>query len=421
MRGWIIAVALLVALGPLFAVPGSTWAKDKPDKTKDKDDEYILVKFRENVTPAVEAEVHRKKGGEVKNEVKGLDVKVVKVTKGKTAEKLTEYQQDPNVEYAEFDGIGYVDWAPVDTKYNDQWNLNNTVNAAADINAPAAWDVTRGTTKATPPALPVISAIAILDTGINNHEDLAGKLGESANWTFMPTLNDVYGHGTHVAGIAAAATNNATGIAGVCPDCKILNGKVCNDDGACNYSYMANGVLWAVGCDWRDRAGRCLNPVRAKSINLSITGTYNSITLRDAIGKAWSRGAVVSCAAGNDGTSTMVYPAGYNTCIAVAATDSSDARASFSNYGSTWVDVAAPGVGILGTVGTSGYEAWNGTSMATPHVAGVVGLVWATGLCKDNTCVRSRIEGNADPIGGTGSLWSKGRLNACRAVGGTPC
>lgn len=427
-RGSIIAIALLVALGPIFGLPGSTWAEEKADKQEgtikdkpDKHDDQIIVKFRAGVPEAVEDDVHKKKGGAVKNEVRGLDVKVVKVAKGKAAEAIEAYQEDPNVEYVEPLGIGYVDWIPSDGSYAQQWGLDNTGQNGgkvdADVDGPRAWDLTRGAS-----AAGVRSAIAILDTGIReDHPDLAGKVVDRRNWTFAPTIDDVVGHGTHVAGIAAASTNNATGIAGVCPDCVIVNGKVCDDSGACNYDYIANGVLWAVGCEWRDQAGNCLSPVRARSINISITGTYNSITLRDAINKAWSRGAVVSCAAGNDGRSTMVYPAGYNNCIAVAATDRMDARASFSNFGSSWVDLAAPGASILSTVTSGGYESWSGTSMAAPHVAGAAGLVWSTKLCSANNCVRTRVESNADRIGGTGSQWAKGRLNACRAVGGTQC
>jgi len=419
MRVSVIVVALLLTLGPLFAAPGSAEARDKDEKHQ----EEILVKFKEGVSEAVEQDVHKTKGGEVKKEkeIKGLGVEVVKVGKGKTEAKIQEYLQDPNVDYAEALGIGYVDWAPGDAMYAQQWSLNNTGQnggkADADIDGPRAWDVTRGASNSR-------SAIAILDTGINEaHPDLAGKVVDRANWTFAPTLNDVYGHGTHVSGIAAASTTagGGSGIAGVCPDCTLLNVKVCDDSGACNYDYMANGVLWAVGCEWRDGAGNCLSPVRSRSINLSITGTFNSITLRDAINKAWSRGAVVSCAAGNEGSTTQVYPAGYANCIAVAATTSADARASFSNYGSGWVDVAAPGEGILSTVMSGGYESWNGTSMATPHVAATAGLLWSTKLCSNASCVRNRIESQADRIAGTGSQWSKGRLNACRAVGGTQC
>ena len=153
-------------------------------------------------------------------------------------------------------------------------------------------------------------------------------------------------------------------------------------------------------------------------INLSLGGTYDSITLRRAVETAWNKGVVLACAAGNSGNSGRFYPAAYTNCIAVAATDSSDRKASWSNFGS-WVDVAAPGVGILSSVVSGGYESWSGTSMATPHVAGLAGLLASQG--HDRSTVRSKIESTADRISGTGRQWANGRINACKAVGGTNC
>jgi thermitase len=139
---------------------------------------------------------------------------------------------------------------------------------------------------------------------------------------------------------------------------------------------------------------------------------------------------VLTCAAGNNFRSRPQYPAAYPTCIAVGATDHTDAKAIFSNYGSNWVDVAAPGKAILSTAPNHPNTIWgsatvanpyallDGTSTATPHVAGVAGLVWATGMCSTNTCVRSRIEQHADAVAGTGSWWRWGRLNAVRALTG---
>jgi len=123
-----------------------------------------------------------------------------------------------------------------------------------------------------------------------------------------------------------------------------------------------------------------------------------------------------------------VLPAAYTNCIAVAATDANDARASWSNYGSAWVDVAAPGVAIWSTLNPlantysdpSGYGRLSGTSMASPHVAGLAGLLWSKGL-PSNARVRAQIESSVDKVPGGAALWSKGRINACRAVGGSNC
>jgi len=385
----------------------------------------VLVKFQPGVSASDEAVAHRQAGGQVVRLVAALDVQVVRVS-GPATQALADYQRNPNVEYAELNGIAYPAWAPNDPYYtsNQQWALNNLGTtggtADSDIDAPQAWDVTRGTSAQT---------IAIVDTGVMaDHPDLAGKVIDSRNWYDGTGTQDGYGHGTHVAGIAAATTNNGTGVAGVCPGCSLLNAKVCDDFGSCPYDRIANGILWSVGCEWRDARNNCLSPVRARSINVSIAGTFNSTTLQSAVNRAWDRGAVIACAAGNAGTSTRYYPAAYSNCIAVAATDASDVRPSWSNYGSAWVDVAAPGVGIVSTLnpsaGTfsdpSGYGQLSGTSMASPHVAGVAGLVWSTGVAT-NTQVRQRIESTADAIAGTGSAWSHGRINACRAVNGVGC
>ena len=136
-----------------------------------------------------------------------------------------------------------------------------------------------------------------------------------------------------------------------------------------------NGILWAAGCE---TSSVCSSSPRAKVINLSVVGTTESATLKAAVDKAWSRGVVVACAAGNISTSAKHYPATYPNCIAVAATDHNDQKATFSNFGSAWVDVAAPGVNILSTAKSGSYEAWYGTSFATPHVSGLAGLLWST-------------------------------------------
>src|SRR3989304_1482938 len=168
-----------------------------------------------------------------------------------------------------------------------------------------------------------------------------------------------------------------------------MNVKVLDDSGSGYYSWIANGITWAT-----DNG--------AKVINMSLGGSSGSSTLRDAVNYAAANGVVIAAAAGNSGNSSRTYPAYYSTVIAVAATDSNDARASWSSYGS-WVDVAAPGGNIFSTFPhhpyqinkAPGYDFGSGTSMATPHVAGLAALVWGSGLCTTNTCVRAQIENNA--------------------------
>jgi thermitase len=426
-RRWVAHLVGLVALVALI-LSGAGLAASAPQRPDVRDDE-LLVKFRPGAAAAAQAAAHRQVGGQVVREVGGLGVKVVKVGQGQAQQRLQAYLRNPNVEYAEPNGIAYADETPVDPLYSQQWALNNTGQTGGlkdkDIDASQAWNVTTGASSA---------AIAIVDTGVHEtHPDLAGHVIARQSWTTATSdPDDHFGHGTHVAGIAAASANNIVdghteGISGVCPNCSLINAKACDDYGACPYDFVANGILYSVGCDIRWPDGTCVGPLHANAINVSLSGTVPSHTLQDAVDKAWAGGAVLTCAAGNNGGTTAVYPAAYANCIAVAATDSRDQRASWSNYGRAWVDVAAPGVSIISTMipsgngffNSSGYGQLSGTSMASPHVAGVAGLLSSRGLTRDQ--IRSRIESTSDRIDGTGTLWSKGRLNACRAVGGTGC
>ena len=432
IRGRSIVVGLgvlLLAAAPLVSSPAPAAAQGRPDAPgaqgrPEISDEEILVAFRPGTPAAEQAAAHARAGGQVVREVVGLGVKVVRVPRGRVQERLPAYRNSPNVEYAEPNAIAYV--AAPDLLYGQQWNLNNpnsTAQLDPDIDAPQAWGKTRGSKSV---------KVAILDTGVRaDHPDLQTKVVSQRDWAYCegcePT--DEHGHGTHVAGIVGAVTDNGTGIAGVCPDCSLVNGKVCFNDGGCPHDRMANGILWAVGCDRvRPNDPNCYGehgPVAnggtgiAQAINLSIAGTSGTTTLQNAVNKAWDKGAVLACAAGNDNTTRNYFPAAYSRCIAVAATDSQDKRASFSNYSRSWVDVAAPGVGIWSSVTSGEYAAWSGTSMATPHVAGLAGLLASQGKGRD--AIRGAIESTADPISGTGTSWAKGRINACKAVGGTGC
>jgi thermitase len=427
----IIAVALagllaIVAIAgidrPANAPPSSASEGEPATTTQVEEEEYapaeVLVKFKERTSKAKKQEVHGKKAGRTKETIPAVDVEVVAVERGKEKAKAKEYKDDPDVEFAEVNGI-YEAFqtisSPNDPKGSDQWQYNNTKYITpnkGDIDAYEAWS--GGTTASktnwdggTTGSSSV--AIAVLDTGIKeDHEDLDGKVTKRVNYTDSSTNSDVKGHGTHVAGSIAAVTNNQKGVAGTCPGCALYNVKVLDDTGSGTYSWIANGVRWAT-----DNGARV--------INMSLGGTSPSSTLEEAIDYAWSKGVVVVAAAGNSGTNAQHYPAAFPNAIAVGATDNTDAKASYSNYGSSWVDVAGPGSSILSTKVDGGYGLMSGTSMATPHVAGEAGLIWSkSGLCAatDSTCVRNRIESNADQISGTGTYWAKGRVNANGGVGG---
>jgi len=209
------------------------------------------------------------------------------------------------------------------------------------------------------------------------------------NLTNSPTSGDVYGHGTHVAGIIAACSNNGVGIAGVAPESWLMNVKVAGDDGGCWASTVAKGILWAV-----DKG--------ADVINLSIELREPSPELEDAINYAWSQGVVIIAAAGNEGSQSPVYPAYYENCIAVAATRQDNTLAPLSNYGD-WVDVTAPGVDIYSSLPGNSYGYKSGTSFATAYVSGLAALLLnvvtdTNGDGKLNDEVRAAIENGCQQV-----------------------
>ena len=178
--------------------------------------------------------------------------------------------------------------------------------------------------------------------------------------------------------------------------------KVLDNNGSGYYSWIANGIIWAA-----DNG--------AKVINLSLGGTSSSFTLQNAVNYAWNKGAVVVAAAGNRNSTSRFYPAYYSNSMATAATDQNDKKASFSTYGS-WVDVAAPGVDIFSTYNNDGYVTLSGTSMAAPFVSGLAGLIFGFHPDWNNIQVRDKLQSSSDQIPGTGSYWTYGRINACKAV-----
>lgn len=393
---------------------------DLPQKAKAQNNDHvpgqILVKFKQGTSQQeIDTQINSHRARILKR-IDKLNVLALKVPEAVQDTIVSALLKNPNVEFAEPDYYAQALSAPNDTFFDRQWGLENigqTINGVvgkedADIDAPTAWDTTQNGVK-----------VAILDVGINeSHPDLAGKVVDRKDFTNSASgTNDVYGHGTHVAGIVAAMTNNSDGVAGVCPGCQLLNGKVLDDSGSGAYSWVANGIIWAA-----DNG--------AKVINLSLGGPASSTTLENAVNYAWNKGVVIVAAAGNSNNSSKTYPAAYINSMAVAATDNQDNRAYFSSYGSSWVDVAAPGVYVFSTwkdatssanpqpecYGTVCYKYASGTSMSTPMVAGVAGLVWKSNYNQSASSVRTRIELTADKISGTGTYWSAGRVNAALAV-----
>ncbi len=352
-----------------------------PDPTR-----RLIVKFKPTIPKEQKEQIKKEFKATLKERIAKLDLEVVDIAKEKNiGDVISALSKDSRIEFIEPDFIATKVIIPNDSLYPQQWGLKK-------IQSEGAWNTTQGNTNVD---------IAILDTGIDDsHPDLAGKIATRANFTTDPDI-DGDGHGTHVAGIAAASTNNNLGIAGLGFNSRLISVKVLDNSGSGYYSWVTNGIIWA-------------SDNGAEVINLSLGGNSSSTTLRDAIRYAWNKGVVITAAAGNSNNRRALYPAYYNESIAVAATDQNDKKASFSSYG-TWVDVAAPGVNIISTTGGD-YQTWSGTSMATPYVAGVAGLVKSLHPDWSNSQIRNKIESSADKIAKTGSYWVHGRINACKAV-----
>lgn len=309
---------------------------------------------------------------------------------------------------------------PNDPGFEDQWYLYNAPGVVqppgagapiygSDVDAPRAWSRTRGSAAV---------RIAVVDTGIDaGHPDLAGKVVAAANFTASTTTQDLSGHGTHVAGVAAAGFDNAVGIAGMAPSARLMDIKVLavdkNGQTAGDCADVADGVVWAT-----DHG--------ANVLNLSLGSPSPCQALELAVQYASAHGALVVAAAGNNASTSRFYPAAFPDVLSVAASTNRDQLAGFSNRGAGWVDVAAPGEGIVSTLptfdnasGAVDYGYMSGTSMAAPIVSGIAALIW--GQMPPDAArrdVEARIFAGAQPIAGTGTDFRYGRVDACRAVTG---
>lgn len=278
---------------------------------------------------------------------------------------LRALQKRKNVRYIEPDA---------EVTINSQvipWGITRT-------EAPKTWTTTEGAGV----------RVAILDTGIDpNHGDL--RVVGGVNTVDGGTWTDRNGHGTHVAG-TVAALQNSVGVAGMAPKAELYAVKVMGDSGSGTLSSLIAGIDWAVRNNMQ-------------IINMSLGTSSDSASLRSAVDRANAAGILLVAAAGNngnaDGTGDIVrYPARYESVVAVAATDSSNRRASFSATGSA-LELAAPGVGINSTYPGGGYAALSGTSMAAPHAAGAAALIWAANPTLKNTDVRRILREGAAAIG----------------------
>ena len=338
------------------------------------------------------------------------------------------------VSYVEPDFVIAPTAVPNDPSFPTLWGLDNVGQSGgvrnADINAPEAWNTTTGSRNV---------VVAVIDTGVDyTHPDLAANIwrnpgeipGDGIDNDRDGYVDDVYGwnfssnnanpmddngHGSHVAGTIGAVGNNGVGVTGVNWQVSIMPVKFLSASG----SGLTSGAIAAINYVTHMKRDMGINIV---ATNNSWGGGGFSTSLRDAIEAGGRAGILFVAAAGNDGRNTDVnpsYPAAYTSdaIISVAAVDRSNRLAGFSNYGTTSVDVGAPGVGILSTTPRNTYSSYSGTSMATPHVTGVVALLAAANPQASASRIRNAILSTTTPTASlAGKVATGGMLNAFAAV-----
>ena len=399
----------------------------------------ILVKLKEGAPGQTLDALNRQNNARAEGRIPRTKVDVVKLPKDLPVQAaVRRYEASPEVEYAEPDFILQPSQtvSANDPSYPELYGLNNTGQtggtAGADIDAPEAWSATTGDAGV---------VVAVMDTGVDvTHPDLKnnvwanpgetpgngvdddknGYVDDANGWDFYNDDASVYDaadgdkHGTHVAGTIAAEGNNDLGVVGVNWKARIMPLKFLGPNGG----YTSDAV-------------EALNYALAKGAKVSNNswgGGGYSQALLDAINKADASGHLFVAAAGNGGSdgvgddndSTPFYPASYDSpnVVSVAATDSKDSLASFSNYGAASVDLAAPGVGILSTLPGDTYGGYSGTSMATPHVSGVAALLKSKNPSADDAILKDGILKSVDANPNlSGKTATGGRLNAAGALG----
>ena len=323
---------------------------------------------------------------------------------------INTLEKNPKVDYIEPNYLVQIQTIPNDPFFSKQWNLKM-------LGLEKTWSSFRGSQDVT---------VAVIDTGIlTEHPDLKGNILAGYDFLdndFDPTDTDPdFSHGTHVAGIIAAMTDNEEGISGINWDISIMPIRVIGPGGTGAYSALIAGIHWAV-----DNG--------ADIINLSLAGSVDSQSLRDAVIYAVDNKVTVVAAAGNNGNSPILYPARYPEVISVAAIGPDKTRAYYSNYGPE-LDIVAPGGDssqytyhyntILSTAGymidnhpIHEYSWSQGTSMATPHVSGLIALLYSTGIT-DPIEIRNLIKDTADDLGQAGfdEEYGAGLININRALG----
>jgi len=350
---------------------------------------YILVQPRAGLASDKFDEIVRGKGGRSLGRIANLPVHKIAVPENAEDAVVRALSKNPSIKFAEKDMLVAPDeFIPNDSKYTSEWHL-------PIIQAPEAWALSQGDGV----------VVAVLDTGVYGaHPDLSSKMLDGWNVVSNDTdTSDIMGHGTAVAGFVGAASNNLIGVASVGFNAQIMPVRITNrSDGAAYYSDIAKGLNWAANNG-------------AKIANISFV-VVNSSSVSTAAQYMRNKGGVVVSGSGNSNVDLGSADNPY--IIVAAATTSNDTKASFSNYGD-YVDISAPGAGVLTTNRSGGYNSWSGTSFSSPITAGVAALVMSANPNLSPDQVEMVLESSADDLI-SGVDWhvyyGHGRVNAAAAV-----
>lgn len=368
---------LSLAANSAFAIePGADWVKGR-----------ILVQPRAGLDAAEFEKVLKPHGGHALKKIKGVNVQIVELP-GNASEKavINSLRKHKYIKFAELDYILHADKTSNDFYTPSEWHLNKMLVSSA-------WDISLGNG----------ITVAILDTGVDaTHPDLAGQL--VPGWNMFDNnadTTDVYGHGTMVAGVVGAASDNTIGVSSLAWQAKIMPVRISGTDGMASISTIADGLVWAA-----DHGARVAN------ISYAVSGYA---TVQNAAQYMKNKGGVTVVSAGNSGALDS-SPAD-DTMISVSATDSNDVKTSWSTYG-PFVDVSAPGAGIWTTTRGGGYSAVSGTSFSSPATAGTVTLMLAANPKLNPVDVENLLKTTVVDLGTAG--WDQnygfGRVNTFAAV-----
>jgi subtilisin family serine protease len=374
-----IATAIASLAAPAFAAQSEDFAAGR-----------IIVEPRAGLTVADFDKILKANGAGKARKLGQSNIHVIDVARGSEKAIANKLKHNPHFKFAELDQRVEVSATTNDPMLGSEWHINK-------IGAATAWDSVQGTGV----------TIAILDSGMDAaHPDLAGNAVAGYNsYDNNTNTADVCGHGTKAAGSAAAAANNAVGVAGVANKARIMPVRIAyNNSGSCYayFSTMASGVTWAA-----DHGARV--------VNISYANVPTSSAVQSAANYLKGKGGLLFVSAGNYNRDEGFTPT--DTMIAVSATDSYDNRASFSSYGA-FVSLSAPGAGIYTTVMGGGYGAVNGTSFASPVAAAVAALVMSANPSLSADQVKNILFTTAVDLGTAGRdiYFGYGRVNAAAAV-----